>query len=108
VKNRGETHHFEVVSGYDPDADGPDPRWGRVGVVCRRCGEERRVFISPAELARESGCLRSGPDEPWQSDDLLIRDDLYLDTFDRLLPNGQAVTWNGTYKFSDPARLRPY
>jgi hypothetical protein len=108
VKNRRETHQFEIVGGYDPGQDGPEPRWGRVAVKCARCGEERRVGCSPADLALQSGCVRRGPDQPWQRGDLLVRDG-YLDEFVRLSPeDGKAVTWNGTWEFSDPALLRPY
>jgi hypothetical protein len=106
MKNISIRHDFEVTGGYDPERDGGDPQWGRVAVTCRRCGEQRRVGVSPGELERLTGCRRKGSSGRWQQGDLLVRGGA-LDEFVQYLPDGRALTYNagGHYHESDCGEL---
>lgn len=84
IRNRYHHHFYETTGGYDPEQDGSDQRWGRIMIRCTRCGEERRVGYSLAEMQGRGGCTRKGG-LPWQVGDLvIIKTDLYFD--------GQLVT----------------
>lgn len=110
MKNKNQRHKFEVVSGYDAELDGDDPRWGRVAVKCRVCGEERRVACSPYEMSLIGGCYRSGRNEPWQAEDLLVRDGGPLDQFVKYMPGDMVLTYNagGNWQTVPKALLKPY
>jgi hypothetical protein len=94
VRNRSARHDFHPVSGYDPAQDGDDPRWGRIGVTCSVCHEHRRIFVSAAEADADGGCIRTGPDEPWWTGDLLLVPGGRLDEFEGFLPSGAVLTRN--------------
>ena len=93
VKSRRVPHDWKVVSDYDPALDGPDERYGRMGVRCRICGEERRVAVSLAEMRLQYGCWRRGG-LPYREGDLVVVPGGYLDEVQALLPDGSAVTHN--------------
>lgn len=110
MKNRRVPHDFHVSGGYDPQQDGGDPRYGRIEVTCGICGEARRIYNEIAEVNSHGGCVRSGPAEPWERGDLLIREEAdgrFNDQFVGVLPNGRVVTWNGSYYESDISQLTP-
>ena len=78
-------------------------------VRCRKCGEERRVGASIAEVNLTGGCLRKGPDKPWRRGDCLVREGVYLDWYEKTLPSGRILTYNlgGHWHDSDPMDVRP-
>ena len=109
MKNLRAKHDWQVTGGYDAEQDGPDPRWGRVAIECRTCGETRRVFCSLADPRVAYGCRRYGGDK-WQQGDFLVRDGWALDQFESWLPDGRVRTCNagGNFYESEPSALRPW
>jgi hypothetical protein len=109
MKNIQAKHDWKVTGAYDPEADGPDPQWGRRAIRCRICGEERRVFCSLDEPAVAYGCRRYGGDK-WRRGDFLVHESGGLDRFDCWLPDGRVQTYNGGgwYRESDRPELQPY
>lgn len=108
MKSRKMPHDWKITSGYDPAQDGPDPAYGRIGVKCSVCEEERRVGASLTEMRAVGGCFRSGG-MPYQEGDLLAVQGGGLDEFEGVLPDGQVLTWNagGQHRSSKPEDVRP-
>lgn len=109
IKNTRKQHQWRAVSGYDPEQDGPDPQWGRIGIACGKCGETRRISCGINNPFIAYGCVRKGDPRQWRKGDLLIRENAYLDQFVGWLPDGRALTYNtgGHYHESNPGELTP-
>lgn len=111
MKNLLAEHDWEETGGYDAALDGDDPRWGRIAVECRTCGEKRRIWqgLSPDDPRLLSGCRRRGSDT-WRPGDRLVAGGLYIEYFERWLEDGRVVTCsagNSGFHVREPWELYP-
>lgn len=96
MRNIRAEHDFKKIprDGYDPEKDGPEPEFGRVGVRCRLCKEYRRIGVDLETANKTGGCVRPGK-KNWKPGDILVVPDDFgevLESFEGWLKGGRVVT----------------